>query len=623
MILHNYKIVSFDVFDTLLCRTFPTPHDVFDAVEKRYNSENPQQVIYGFRKLRVDAEHKARSKHNREITLNDIYDELHENYTEKEIITLMGIELDVEYISSCANIKGKALFEACISDGKRVVLCSDMYLSESFIERMLRKCGIEGYEKFYLSSEIGITKASGELFDFVLRDLGISPSELIHIGDNRKSDILVPRLKGIATRHLRKTTKKSRHAPGVRYALKCITSYSAESYYYDFGFKAFGPLLYGYVSWLKRETKGDGITSILFLSRDGWLMKRAYDCVSADGEVETKYFYASRRALQTAAIWIAPDYDEVMTSMFWKRELTFARVLDQWGLDALQYENVVAEHGFSLQSKVDGKEIVDNKDIRVLYDALKKDIISNSKNEYDALLSYLRRIISGKRIGIVDIGWLGNMQHALSKVIKTAGLNCELYGYYLGIFPHSRYQNNAHMKGYLFSKEKNYRLFQKERYFATVLELMFMAPHGTVRGYVRHSYDSEAELADFEYANTETFEHISEIQRAALEFVERFKEVGELFDSSEDEMVYSKELFMHLAYPQMKDVRYLGNLEVYDDGFRRLVNQRCLTDCLLHGDLKREVLFSSWKPGLMRHLFGIPLRYTDMFECLRLLSGKN
>ena len=57
----KYTYVSFDLFDTLIFRTFKDPADVFDAVEHIY------KTIYGkklnnFRKVRHNAELKARRK---------------------------------------------------------------------------------------------------------------------------------------------------------------------------------------------------------------------------------------------------------------------------------------------------------------------------------------------------------------------------------------------------------------------------------------------------------------------------------------------------------------------------------------------------------------------------------
>ena len=63
-----------------------------------------------------------------------------------------------------------------------------MYLPFVFIEKLLRKNSYTEYSKLYVSSENRKTKHYGSIFNFVAKELNISPKQFLHIGDNYYSD---------------------------------------------------------------------------------------------------------------------------------------------------------------------------------------------------------------------------------------------------------------------------------------------------------------------------------------------------------------------------------------------------------------------------------------------------
>ena len=84
---------------------------------------------------------------------------------------------------------------------KTVIIVSDMYLPEEFIADVLKREGFNGYKKLYLSSSVNKTKSSGELFDYVLSEIG-KEKRILHIGDSYISDFLIPNKKGIDAIHI-------------------------------------------------------------------------------------------------------------------------------------------------------------------------------------------------------------------------------------------------------------------------------------------------------------------------------------------------------------------------------------------------------------------------------------
>ena len=83
-----------------------------------------------------------------------------------------------------------------IENGKKVNIISDMYLPASVLEPFLKKMGIEGYQKLYVSCDYGAGKGSG-IFKIYRRDVG--DVKCLHIGDNINSDVMIPQKYGIDT----------------------------------------------------------------------------------------------------------------------------------------------------------------------------------------------------------------------------------------------------------------------------------------------------------------------------------------------------------------------------------------------------------------------------------------
>ena len=196
----DVDIVSFDIFDTLICRRVRKPTDVFKLIEKK-------RSIDGFAQNRIEAERFARKmRSSGEVTIDEIYSVYAEKYgCNKE--ELIKIEIEFEKKLCFPNERVVSFFEKC-KESYRVILVSDMYIPSGRMAEILEKCGISGYERLYVSCDEGCTKRSGKLFRKVQNDLRIQGSKIVHIGDDILSDCIKAKKCGLQTLKIRKSFKK-------------------------------------------------------------------------------------------------------------------------------------------------------------------------------------------------------------------------------------------------------------------------------------------------------------------------------------------------------------------------------------------------------------------------------
>lgn len=340
------KYVSFDVFDTLVQRPLMYPTDLFQLLSEKLNRNFSSYV--NFKVIREEAEHTLRREQElyhaqrEDITLDEIYQYIQTHYVfDKELVEqARQEELTLELRYCKTREIGKTLFDFALEMGKKVIICSDMYLPADFIGEILASNGITGYEKLYVSCEIGLTKATGNLYRFVQKDLRCKDSgAFIHIGDNWSSDVESAQACGWRCVHLSKATDiLMNYNPGVyggeafqklyrnayfkedyRLAfvdftsIRTITALTATKLYdspfasvnpwSDFnadprviGYGAFGPHLLALCHWIYKTAQQRNVGTIHFVARDGHVIKKAYDSCGFPG-AKTNYLRLSRKAL--------------------------------------------------------------------------------------------------------------------------------------------------------------------------------------------------------------------------------------------------------------------------------------------------------------------------------------
>lgn len=343
IISDNTQIVSFDIFDTLILRPFWNPIDLFSFIDEYFKDITKMKTGMDFSKLRVEAEKVARKryctkKEIQDITLDEIYEELrNETKLDEKIIELLKIkeqELEIKYCTK-RNV-AMEIYELAKYLNKEVICTSDMYLPIETIRKIIEK---NGYiiEKIYLSSQIKLTKFTGDLYKYVLKDLNVQPEKIVHVGDNYYSDYEQAKKQEINAMFLPKTidvfcnenitnalsqlyrknmsvwesNSNGLNFMGIRSMLAMVANKYFDNPYRTFnnetdfncdpnliGYYALGMHLYGITDWLIKDSIKENYDRIVFMARDGYWVMKAYEIIknSYPKAPEEFYLYISRRA---------------------------------------------------------------------------------------------------------------------------------------------------------------------------------------------------------------------------------------------------------------------------------------------------------------------------------------
>ncbi|MEL7640513.1 MAG: hypothetical protein AAGU21_12800 [Solidesulfovibrio sp.] len=301
------KIVSFDIFDTMLLRPCVTPSSIFKIIGKK------SVFGYNFCKIRINAESAARKKRpagEDDITLDSIYNEVQKmtGLDDEEIEKVKQLEIETELNILRPRLSVKDIYDHAQGLGKKIIIISDMYLPRDVLAKLLRINGFTGYDALYVSSELKLSKGSGRLFDFIIETYkkdGIIPSQIVHLGDNLQADIAKPAEKGIFPIFIPKTIdclRKTRLSVVMSWLsdlneTDTIIGFLANKIFDDpftkfdqktlfngdtgcIGYVLFGPLIFMMCLWMMRELSSEGVKKICFIWRDGFLPSKVYNIIA-------------------------------------------------------------------------------------------------------------------------------------------------------------------------------------------------------------------------------------------------------------------------------------------------------------------------------------------------------
>lgn len=301
-------VISFDVFDTLLIRPYARPTDLFFHLEQL-------EKMPGFAACRIATEQKLHSQKSsgvEEICFDDIYAAMGPRYA-----SMRAKELAMEAQVLFADPEMLELVTKLAKNNKKIIAISDMYLPGAVIADILKAKGYDVIKKVYCSSDFLISKWSGNLFKCVSADLNVSPSKILHIGDNEHSDFkmaksagynafLWPQKKEIfldMPENLRLKTLCANNCEKLAISITVglairdwVLNGVNDDYWKRIGYIFGGALCYGYSRFIIDEILRQNIDGVLFVARDGWILNKICDIIGGPqwNKMPRYYVYAQR-----------------------------------------------------------------------------------------------------------------------------------------------------------------------------------------------------------------------------------------------------------------------------------------------------------------------------------------
>jgi predicted HAD superfamily hydrolase len=322
-------LYSFDVFDTIITRTTKTPKGIFELMQEHLERAPLQErspfVVHNFYHIRLQGEAALRAAvinpENQDVTLAEIYAYIGRIYRLKDefVKDMMALEMQTEGENCLPMKENIELVKRHIADGDRVVLISDMYMTEEQIRFLLH--GIDPVfddVPLYVSSEYRKTKGSGELYRVVQQAEHVEWDQWVHMGDNERSDVQIPQILGIKAQLYERRSVctwnealsgENEQDPSMQ--LLCGAADRAMknrecSIAYQVGCGYAAPLLYPYILWVLDQSIKQKIKKLYFIARDGFLLKEIADQVIAVRKlpIQTAYLYGSRRAWRLPSVTV-------------------------------------------------------------------------------------------------------------------------------------------------------------------------------------------------------------------------------------------------------------------------------------------------------------------------------
>ena len=568
------EIVSFDVFDTLVQRPFCEPSNLFDILSDKFNELAHTSSYVDFKNIRILAESECRKKLNlshpsiEEISFDEIYDYIQKNFCfHKDIINeIKKYEVQLEYQFCKTRECGKELYDLAVYCGKKIIICSDMYLPSDIIKNILKRNGYIFHDSVYVSSEVKYTKHTGHLFDYICKDLGITHrarKRCHHIGDNWESDVVMPQKKGWMSGHLAKAVdifkgynpgtyggdfyknvmQNTYHLVDTYWAehdflgLSCVYGLISNKIYnnpyvsinrnsdfnmnpYTIGYLALGPHLLALIQWIEENRRALNGETVHFVARDGYMVKKAYDIFYPDNK-NSNYLRLSRKSLLLADVNSLED----LYSIIIKANITnlSPKKLENYLQPLLVKEKLsfVYEELKKIGSIYDRKfaSIPEYHRVLKVYleNAVDIDLLPVYQNE---LKIYFSEIIKPNDL-LFDVGYSGRPEAALSNI--------------LGFPVNSLYIHT--LKDLANKRQQRYGCICKTFYdykpaiTGVMREHLLMELGPSTVGYQKRNGTLIPQFE--EYKEDYTVEYITHlIQIAALDFVTDFKEIFGSFSSS-------------------------------------------------------------------------------------------
>lgn len=572
--LAKYDVISFDVFDTLVLRPFSSPPDLFFLL-------GDELKYMDFKRIRMEMEWKARERKYKkegsyEVSLDEIYTVLaEETGIDKE--SAMKREVELEYEFCFANPYMFRVVSELRRLGKRIIITSDMYLNTEQIRTLLGRCGYDEFDGCYVSCDIGKSKSKGDLYDEVKKTekKAVKKRELtfVHIGDNYIADVENSKKHGFSSIHYVNV-----NAAGEQYRAEDMSEITGSVYRgivnahihnglneysreYEYGFIYGGLFVTGYCQFIHEYVNTHGIQKILFLARDGYVLKKAYELLYPEEAEICEYVYWSRlAAAKMAAGYFKYDYFRRFLHHKVNQGYSLKKILSSMELEDM-LEELCRRTGYTQNAELTDRNV---EKVKQFFMMRWKRVLDHYEEQLEAGRKYFGEILDGCGKAVaVDIGWAGSGAIALDHIVNRIWkMDTEIIGVIAGTNTCHNAEPDASetflqtgkLVSYMYSQRENrdlWKFHDPGKGHNLYWELLLGAPHGSLKGfYLREDGKCECVLKEESAENGK----VMEIQRGIMAFVREYEKVSRRSEMFEE--VSGRDAYAPLILVESKESNY-------------------------------------------------------------------
>ena len=516
IVADRVKVLTVDVFDTLLMRRTDSAfvadytnrylaqvlglsiEEVEMARGRAWNLEVSKAISTG-----LDCDARILSYFTTWIAYL-VGDKLSESRLAELVQEILHAELECEVAALRPNHFMLDVLNTAKKYGIRVVAISDMYLGSGDVDYLLKRHGFDSLIDLVVTSgDVLLQKRTGRLFDHCLKNDGIifetpadgSIDDVLHVGDDRLADGEMARKAGLRSivvydlqrEKYRQYQHYSRSTPAPVIASQASGSFTGlDSDAGEVGRTQFGPIYSGFLHALGTAVERDGIHSVWFAAREGWILGEMYEMAQASGmaprSVPWGYLYISRLASMRSQLTRYGIYEiESVNSNTTTK--TYRKLLAPLCLTDADQDSLMQEIGLSVDAGQDDDGV-----LALLSHERFQGLVSRiGREERQGLRKYLEKtgFPSSGRIAFVDVGWGGQIQRNFCKSLELLGSEVEVVGYYLGTDKRAEQmrREGLMMKALVVDSKRSSGSGMGAFSFVHGIELATRSPHPTVVGY--------------------------------------------------------------------------------------------------------------------------------------------
>ena len=651
-VLEKAEILSIDIFDTLVFRKVD-PDTILYAAARWLEQQGANGVVAACSGM--EAYHLAYRQtwqeniahgYDQEVFSHQLYERwISTVYPQLEPATIRVLAenlieeyLRLEKLACYRNDIIIPFLDAAKTARKRIIYISDMYLPKNLIDGILSAVGLSDYiAQGYVSSDYGLLKRTGRLFDAVCAEENVDPQNILHVGDNKLADGLMASRSGLMSIYIRdseavasrarkkydwKYLNHDRRWKGYVVANAALDSIDPREMLKEeaYAFRVLGPIFATFMHSVLERCKEEGIRKVYFLAREGLLLKElfkelapavygnmnipdaTYLCISR----LTAYHFSAKKLSLYELSCTAANGNESVSNL-----LSTLRIARE------DLAVIAGEHGIpDIDANLPGGYVNFPPFQNLISDPrIEKATLENYKETGKLLEEYLEQVgfFNYDKVAIVDVGWGGQIQNSLYRgLIHRQGKRPQIFGLYLGIngWAHSRATPASRYEGLLADELKPDWAGMSSFFLPHSFEAIVRAPHGTTVNYARSNDGAVFPIFKHDSTPSRKIEMqneatISLLQKGIETYVSKYKDWIMILGASASEMrPYALEMIDRMIrYPSSDEANILFSIRNVSD----LGSEVCVDLRGEHGSkrgfklplLKQALKTSFWKHGTL------------------------